>query len=141
VAMSEDDAKATMKKMQKGQFDLNDFLTQLRSINKMGGVGKILNMLPGMGSMIDKIDQSKLNTKVINHQEAIILSMTKKERRHPDLLNASRRKRIAAGSGTSVFEVNKLIKQFIQIRDMMKKMSNMGPKGLVRAGLGKMFGM
>ena len=141
TAISEDEAQAAMKKMQKGQFDMSDFLTQLRSINKMGGMSKMLNMLPGMGSMMHKIDQSKLNGKVIGHQEAIILSMTKKERRNPDLLNASRRKRIATGSGTSVPEVNKLVKQFVQIRDMMKKMSKMGPKGLMRAGLGKMFGM
>ena len=140
-AISQDEAEAAMKKMQKGQFDLNDFLTQLRSINKMGGISKMMNMLPGMGSMMGKIDQSKLNGKVIAYQEAIILSMNKKERRNPDILNASRRKRIAAGSGTSVPDVNKLIKQFVQIRDMMKKMSKMGPKGLLRSGLGKMFGM
>ena len=141
AAISEDEAQAAMKKMQKGQFDLNDFLTQLRSITKMGGISKMMNMLPGMGSMMGKIDQSKLNGKVIAYQEAIILSMNKKERRNPDILNASRRKRIASGSGTSVPEVNKLIKQFVQIRDMMKKMSKMGPKGLMRSGLGKMFGM
>ena len=141
AAMSEGDAQAAMKKMQKGQFDLNDYLTQLRSINNMGGLSKMMNMLPGMGSMMHKVDQSKLNGKVISHQEAVILSMTKKERRNCDLLNASRRKRIAAGSGRSVPEVNKLIKQFVQVRDMMKKMSKMGPKGLLRSGFGKMLGM
>lgn len=141
AAISEADAQATMKKMQKGQFDLNDFLTQLRSINKMGGISKMMGMLPGMGGVMNKIDQSKLNGKMITFQEAIILSMNKKERRNPDILNASRRKRIAEGSGTSVQEVNKLIKQFIQIRDMMKKMSKMGPKGLLRSGIGKMLGI
>lgn len=140
-AISSDEAAATMKKMQKGKFDLEDFLAQLRSINKMGGMSKMLKMLPGIGGMMDKIDQSKLSGKVIAHQEAIILSMTKKERKNPDILNASRRKRIAAGSGTSVPEVNKLIKQFVQIRDMMKKMGKMGPQGFMRSGLGKMFGM
>ena len=140
-AISADEAQTTVRKLQKGQFDLNDFLTQLSSIDKMGGVSKMMNMLPGMGSMMGKIDESKLNGKMITYQKAIILSMNKKERRNPDILNASRRKRIAAGSGTSVPEVNKLIKQFVQIRDMMKKMSKMGPKGLLRSGFAKMLGM
>ena len=129
-----------MKKMKSGQFGLNEYLSQLRSINKMGGLGKIMGMMPGMGNMMGKVDPSKMDGKVISHQEAIILSMTAKERRTPDLLNASRRKRIASGSGTSVQEVNKLIKQFMQIRDMMKKMSKMSPMALMKGGIGKLFG-
>ena len=139
TSISEDEAKAAMQKMQSGQFNLNDYLSQLKSINKMGGLSKIAGMIPGMSQMINKADESKLNNKVISRQEAVILSMTNKERKNPDLLNASRRKRIAAGSGTSVNDVNKLIKQFMQIRDMMKKMSTMNPKSLLRSGIGKLF--
>ena len=89
--------------------------------------------------MMDKVDQSKLNGKIIDHQEAIILSMTKKERKNPDLLNASRRKRIADGSGTSVQKVNILLKQYKDISLMMKKMGGMNPKNLMRSGLGNLF--
>lgn len=134
------EAESAMKKMKKGQFDLDDYLSQLRSINKMGGISKMMTMLPGMGGMMEKIDQSKLSGNLIGRQEAIILSMTKKERKSPDILNASRRKRIAEGSGTSVHEVNKLIKQYLQIRDMMKKVTKMNPKSLLKSGIGKLFG-
>ena len=87
---------------------------------------------------INKIDVNK-NDKIISRQEAIILSMTKKERKNPGILNASRRKRISEGSGTSVQEVNKLLKQFQQVSDMMKKASRMDPKSLMRSGIGKLF--
>ncbi len=138
--ISKEEAEQTLKKMKSGQFGLSEYLNQLRSISKMGGIAKIMGMMPGMGSMMSKVDPSKMDGKVILHQEAIILSMTAKERKNPDLLNASRRKRIAAGSGRSVQEVNKLIKQFMQVRDMMKKMGKMDQKSLLRSGLGKLMG-
>ena len=104
----------------------------------MGGVKDIISMIPGVNRMVDKIDINK-NEKMIARQEAIILSMTKKEKRNPDLINASRRKRIASGSGTSVQEVNKLLKQYQQVSDMVKKASRMDPKALMRSGIGKLF--
>ncbi|WP_419235158.1 signal recognition particle protein [Rickettsia endosymbiont of Nabis limbatus] len=132
-------AEKTVAKLKKGKFDLNDYLQQMRSIKKMGGFGSILSMLPGSGKIMNQIDQSKLNSKIIEHQEAIILSMTLKERRNPDIINASRKKRIAFGAGTTVQKVNILLKQFKQVSDMMKKASNMNPKNLLRSGLGKLF--
>lgn len=134
-----EEAEKTAAKLKKGKFDLNDYLQQMRSIKKLGGFSSILGMLPGSGKIMDQIDQSKLNSKIIEHQEAIILSMTLKERRNPDIINASRRKRIAAGAGTTVQKVNILLKQFKQISDMMKKASSMNPKNLLRSGLGKLF--
>jgi signal recognition particle subunit SRP54 len=138
--ISQEDAEKALKKMKSGQFGLSEYLDQLRSISKMGGIAKIMGMMPGMGGMMSKVDPSKMDGKMLSYQEAIILSMTAKERKNPDLLNASRRKRIAAGSGRSVQEVNKLMKQFMQIRDMMKKMGKMDQKSLLRSGIGKMFG-
>jgi len=137
--MDEEAAAKAAERLKKGLFNLNDYLTQIRGIKKMGGFKDIIGMLPGMGKMVDKIDIAK-NESMIGRQEAVILSMTKQERRKPDLINASRRKRIAAGSGTSVQEVNKLLKQFQQISDMIKKTSRMDQKSLMRSGLGKLFG-
>ncbi len=133
------EASKTAARLKKGIFDLNDYLSQIRGIKKMGGFTKILGMLPGMGSMMGKVDPSKLSGNIIAHQEAIILSMTPKERRNPDLLNASRRKRIASGSGRTVQEVNILMKQFKQISTMMKKAGGMSPTSLMRSGIGKFF--
>ncbi|GAA5253012.1 signal recognition particle protein [Candidatus Rickettsia kedanie] len=134
-----EEAEKTAAKLKKGKFDLNDYLQQMRSIKNMGGFGSILSMLPGSGKIMDQIDQSKLNSKIIEHQEAIILSMTLKERKNPDIINASRRKRIAAGAGTTVQKVNILLKQYKQIGEMMKKASKMNPKNLLRSGIGKLF--
>ncbi len=133
------EAEKTTAKLKKGKFDLEDYLMQMRNIKKLGGFGSMLNMLPGVNKIMDKLDQSKLNDKLIDHQEAIILSMTKKERKNPDLLNASRRKRIAEGSGNSIQKVNILLKQFKQISSVMKKASNMNPKSLMRGGIGNLF--
>lgn len=132
------EAEKNATKLKKGNFDLNDYLSQIRNIKKMGGLKDIASMIPGVGKMINKIDISK-NDNLVSSQEAIILSMTKKERRNPNLLNASRRKRIAAGSGTSVQAVNKLMKQYQQISDMVKKASKMDPKSFMRSGIGKLF--
>lgn len=134
-----EEAEKTALKLQKGKFDLNDYLSQIRSIKKLGGIGGMLSMLPGISKLKDKIDQSKLSEKMLSQQEAIILSMAKSERRNPDLLNASRRQRIAIGSGTSVQQVNVLLKQFKQINDVMKKAKGMDSKSLMRSGIGKLF--
>ncbi|MEQ1790054.1 MAG: signal recognition particle protein [Rickettsiales bacterium] len=142
---SENVSTAEMEKMasrmMEGQFDFNDLLEQLRKMNKMGGIGSMMKMLPGMGQLKDKIAEAKIDPKMLARQEAVILSMTKKERVHPKIINASRRVRIAKGCGLTVQDVNKLIKQQQQMQDMMKKLKKMGAKGMMRGGLGKLLGM
>ena len=138
--IDKEDAEKLARKMKKGTFDLEDFAEQLRQVSKLGGMQGVLNMLPGMGKMKGQLDEANLDGKVLKHQEAIISSMTPKERRNPKLLNGSRKKRIAAGSGTSVQDVNRLIKTHRQMADMMKKMGKMGKKGMMRGGLGSLFG-
>ncbi len=135
----QEEAAKTAAKLKKGRFDMGDYLSQLRTIKKLGGIGGIMNMLPGMSGMTEKLGSAKLDGKLLAHQEAIILAMTFKERTNPDLLNASRRKRIAEGSGTSVQQVNVLLKQYKQISGVMKKASNMNPKSLMRSGISKLF--
>ena len=137
--MDRQEAEKAATRLKKGAFNLEDYLIQMRSIKKLGGFSSMLSTLPGINKIIDKVDTSRFNDKLIAHQEAIILSMTKKERKHPDLLNASRKKRIAEGSGTSVQKVNILLKQFMQISSVMKKASNMNPKSLMRVGIGNLF--
>jgi signal recognition particle subunit SRP54 len=99
-----------------------------------------MSMLPGIGAMKDKMKDANIDDKTIARQEAIILSMTHKERQNPKLLNGSRRARIAAGAGASVQEVNKLLKAHQQMETMMKQMKKLGKKGMLRAGMGGMFG-
>ena len=130
-------AKKQAKKMAKGEFDMDDLADQFRQMRKMGGMGAIMGMLPGMGKAKKMLDQAGgLDDKEIVRQEAIIGSMTKKERKNPKLMNASRKKRVAAGSGTSVQEINKLLKAHRQMADMMKKLGKGGMKGLA----GQMMG-
>jgi signal recognition particle subunit SRP54 len=131
--------EAMAKRMMAGAFDLNDLLAQLRNMKKMGGIGAMMGMLPGMGQVKDKLAEAKVDESVFARQEAIILSMTRKERQHPRLLNASRRLRIAHGSGTSVQEVNQLIKQHQQMEKMMKRMKKIGKKGMLRGGIGQLL--
>ena len=107
---------------------------------QMGGMGGLMGMLPGMGKMQKQMDEAGLDDKILKRQIAIIQSMTKEERKNPDLLKASRKKRIAAGSGVDVSEVNKLLKMHRQMADVMKKMGKMGTKGMMRGGLGALFG-
>lgn len=126
-AIDEKEAEKMAAKFKKGVFDMNDLLSQFRSLKKMGGVGKLMGMIPGMGKLKEQMQSADLQGNVINKQEAIILSMTKKERKAPFVINASRKKRIAAGSGTSVSDVNKLLKQHMTMSKMMKKFSGMGP--------------
>ncbi len=134
-----DEAKRTAEKMQKGKFDLEDFLSQLRQMKKMGGLSGMMGFMPGMGKIKGLMENSKIDDSVLNRQEAIILSMTKQERQKPDTLNASRRKRIAAGSGTSVQDVNRVLKQFQDMQTMMKRMQKMGGKNFMRS-MGGLFG-
>ncbi|WP_421952784.1 signal recognition particle protein [Pelagibacterium sp.] len=134
-----EDAQKMAKKLKKGQFDLDDLMGQLLQMKKMGGMASLLKMMPGMGNMAKNLPNGRTDDKVFDRQVAIIQSMTKKEREKPDLLNASRRKRIAAGSGVEVSEINKLIKMHRQMADMMKKVSRGGPGGLAGmfGGMGK----
>ena len=132
-------AQRIADKMRKGKFDLEDLADQLAQVEKIGGLGGIMGMLPGMGKIKDQIASANLDDKVIKRQRAIILSMTRAERKNPDVLKASRKKRIAAGSGTRVEDVNRLLKQHRQMADMMKQLG-----GAKRGALGKMasaFGM
>ena len=132
--MDAEKAERMAKKMSKGQFDLDDMAEQFRQMQRMGGLGGIMGMLPGAKKAKQAMDASGLDDKVLKRQEAIISSMTKKERAKPALLNASRRKRIAAGSGTSVQDVNKVLKMHKQMAGMMKKMSKKGGlKGMMGA--------
>jgi signal recognition particle subunit SRP54 len=135
-----EEAEKLAKKMMDGKFDLNDMLTQLRQIQKMGDVKGLLGMLPGMGAMKNKLKDAEIDNSIFKRQEAIILSMTLKERSNPNLIKASRKKRIAAGAGVAVPDVNKLLKQHQQMAQVMKKMKKMGKKGLMRQGLGGLFG-
>jgi len=131
-----DEAEKLAAKFAKGRFDLDDMAAQFRQIKRMGDLKGILGMLPGVGAMKKQLDQANIDPKMINRQEAIILSMTRQERKNPDLIKASRKRRIAGGAGVDVQDVNKLLKQFQQMADMMKKMNRMGKKGFMRHGLG-----
>lgn len=133
------EAEKSAARLKKGKFDLNDYISQIKTIRKLGGFGSMMNMLPGVSKFADKLSGGADGDKMLNVQEAIVLSMTKKERRNPDLLNASRKKRVASGSGTTVQQVNMMLKQFKQISTMMKKASKMDPKSLMRSGIGKLF--
>ncbi len=120
--IDEDEAKDLTRKMKKGSYDLEDFLTNMKQIRKLGPLENILKMLPGARNM--GLNNININPKDMAHVEAIVLSMTPYERRHPEVLKASRKIRIAKGSGRSVEEVNRLLKQFEMMKDMMKKMSS-----------------
>jgi signal recognition particle subunit SRP54 len=133
------EAEKTAARLKKGKFDLEDYISQIKTIKKLGGFGSMMSMIPGMSKFSDKIGDAGKNDKMLNTQVSIVLSMTKKERRNPDILNASRRKRVAAGSGTSVQQINTLLKQFKQISTMMKKAAKMDSKSMMRSGLGKLF--
>lgn len=123
----EDKAKELEKKMRKAEFDFNDFLDQMQQMKKMGGLADILGMIPGMGKQLKGVE---IDENALSSTEAIIYSMTKKERSHPEIINPSRKKRIAAGAGVDISEVNALMKQFEQSKKMMKQFSGMmGKKG------------
>ncbi len=129
-----DKAQKMAERMKKGAFDLNDLSEQLGQMQKLGGMGGVLAMLPGIGKAKKQIEAANLDDSVLKRQQAIISSMTKSERKNPKLLNASRKKRVAAGSGTSVQDINKLVKMHRQMADMMKAM------GKKRGALSALFG-
>ena len=137
--IDQDEAEKVAKRMMRGQFTLEDYAAQLKQISKMGSISSILGMLPGMGQMKQKIEDANIDTTVFKRQQAIIGSMTVKERRAPDIIKASRKKRIASGSGTTVQEINKLLKQFDDMATMMKRMGKLGQKGLMRQGIGALM--
>ena len=124
--VDKEDAEEMAKKLQKGEFDLDDLLSQIRQMKKMGGISGMMKFIPGLSNLSDKIPQNTNPDNSIAQQEAIILSMTKYERSKPKIINGSRKKRIAAGSGTSVSEINKILKQHRKVSDMMKKLSRKG---------------
>jgi signal recognition particle subunit SRP54 len=127
--VNEEEAAQLAKKMEKGTFDMEDLRSQLKNLKKMGGISSLIGMLPGLKTL-KKMGADKINSNVLTRQEAIISSMTKKEKKFPKLLNASRKIRIAKGSGTSVQEINKLIKQFLEMQMMMKKVGKIGENNL-----------
>jgi len=135
-----EEAERMMKRFQKGRFDMNDLKKQLEQMIQMGGMGGIMGMLPGMAKAQKQMAEAGMDDKVLKRQIAIIQSMTKAERKKPDLMQASRKKRVAAGAGVDVSDVNKLLKMHRQMSDVMKKMGKMGKKGLMRSGLGALFG-
>ncbi|MBO44895.1 MAG: signal recognition particle protein [Rhodospirillaceae bacterium] len=140
-AVEEEEAGKLAAKLKKGQMDFNDLASQLRQVTNMGGLSGVMGMLPGVGKMQKQMAEANLDEGMIRRQEAIILSMTPDERVRPKLIQASRKRRIATGSGTSVQDVNKLMKQLITMNKMMKKMGKMGQKGMMRHGLSGMTGM
>ena len=133
--VEQDEAERLAKRMESGKFDLDDFAAQLRQLRKMGGLGGVMGMLPGVKKAQAQMSAANIDDKMVIHQEAIIGSMTVSERKKPDLIKASRKRRIASGSGTTVQDVNKVLKQYQEMTRMMKKMKKMGKKGLMRSGL------
>ena len=137
--IDKEDAEKLAAKVRKGQFDMDDLLNQLRQLRKMGGLSGLMGMLPGAMQAKAAMSKAKIDEGQLKRQEAVILSMTPKERRNPDLIHASRKKRIAKGSGVQVQDVNKLLKQHADMLKMMKRVNKLGEKGFMRS-LGGMGG-
>ena len=133
--LSDENIKKTEENLKKGNFSMNDYLSQLRQMKKMGGIEGIMSLMPGVSKVKKQMDQAGIDESIISQNEAIILSMTKKERENPKIIDGSRRKRIANGSGTDVATINKLLKQFKMMSDMMKKMSKGNLKGMADKGI------
>ena len=133
--LDQENLKKTEEKLKKGQFSLEDYLSQLRQMKKMGGIEGIMSFLPGVSKIKSQMDQAGVDEKIITQNEAVILSMTKKERENPKIIDGSRKKRIANGSGTDVATINKLLKQFKMMSEMMKKMSKGNTKGMADKGI------
>ena len=133
-------AERMMKRFQKGQFNMNDLKSQLEQMQKMGGMQSIMGMMPGMGKMAKQAEAAGFDDKAIRRQVALINSMTRKERANPDMLQASRKKRIAAGAGMDVAELNRLLKMQKQMADTMKKLGKMGKGGMLKQAMRAMTG-
>ena len=131
--IEKEDAEKLAARVAKGQFDMNDLLSQLRQLRKMGGLSGLMGMLPGAMQAKAAMSKAKIDEKQLKRQEAVILAMTPKERRNPDLIHASRKKRIAKGSGVAVQDVNKLLKQHADMLKMMKRVNKLGEKGFMRS--------
>ena len=133
--LDQENLKKTEEKLKRGQFSMEDYLSQLRQMKKMGGIEGIMSFLPGVSKIKSQMDQSGIDEKIITQNEAVILSMTKQERENPKIINGSRKKRIANGSGTDIATINKLLKQFKMMSEMMKKMSKGNMKGMADKGI------
>ena len=133
--VDQEEAEKLAKQMQKGEFDFDSLEAQLLQMNKMGGLSSLMGMIPGVNKFKDKIAQAGIDDRFVQRQVAIIRSMTKREKKDARLINGSRKRRIALGSGTSVQDVNKLLKQFRDMSDMMKRMKKLGKRGFLRQGL------
>ncbi|MBB3066469.1 signal recognition particle protein [Limibacillus halophilus] len=133
--IEQDEAEKLAKKMQSGKFDLDDLASQLKQLLKMGGLSGLMGMLPGVGKIKNQMKDAKIDDSMIKRQLAILSSMTKEERRRPEIIKASRKVRISKGAGATVQEVNKLMKQHQEAARMMKQVKKMGKKGMMRHGL------
>ena len=133
--LGEENIKKAEENLKKGNFSMQDYLTQLRQMKKMGGIEGVMSFMPGVSKIKSQMDAAGIDEKIITQNEAIILSMTKKEKENPKIIDGSRRKRIANGSGTNVATINKLLKQFKMMSEMMKKMSKGNTKGLADKGI------
>jgi len=133
--LDQENIKKTEEKLKKGQFSLEDYLSQLKQMKKMGGIEGIMSFLPGVSKIKSQMDQAGVDEKIITQNEAVILSMTKLERENPKIIDGSRKKRIATGSGTDIAAINKLLKQFKMMSEMMKKMSKGNTKGMTDKGI------
>ena len=132
--LDEEKLKQTEEQFKKGLFTLDDYLSQIKQMKKMGGMDGVLSLLPGVSKVKEQMKNAAIDEKIISTNEAIILSMTKKEREESKIINGSRKKRIAAGAGTDVSTINKLLKQFKMMTDMMKKMSKSGKTNQIQSG-------
>lgn len=135
ATIDEEEAEKLAKKIKKGGFDLDDLASQFKQMRRMGGMEGLMGMLPGVAKVKKQLAQANVDEKLIVRSQAILSSMTPKERKNPKLLNSSRKRRIAAGSGTSVQEINRLLKQYKQMNVMMKRVGKLGEKGLMRQGM------
>ena len=135
ATIDEEEAEKLARKIKKGGFDLDDLASQFKQMRRMGGMEGLMGMLPGVAKVKKQLAKANVDEKLIVRSQAILSSMTPKERRNPKLLNSSRKRRIAAGSGTSVQEINRLLKQYKQMNVMMKRVGKLGEKGLMRHGM------
>jgi signal recognition particle subunit SRP54 len=139
--LDHDDAREMAEKFISGsKFDFNDLMKQFQQMRRMGGMGGLMNLMPGMGKLRDQIKGANIDDKMLKRQEAIIQSMTAAERKNVDLLGASRKRRIAAGAGVQVADVNRLVKQFLEMQKVMKQVQKLGKSGFMRAMMPKLTG-